>query len=733
GASLCTGDWIKAGTRGANAVHFTMRCGASVILGPGALVEVKTGAHLLLCRGELGVTARENSALQVSVFGASGRKVEGRCALRAADEGLAVLEKDPKWLEGYRGRRSTEATGSLLAKVDGRNVPLSVGYHNVTVDIRDQIARTVVEESFVNHVGGVLEGVFYFPLPQDASISGFAMWIGEELVEADVVEKQRAREIFETILRERRDPGLLEWAGGNIFKARIFPIAGEKRIRITYTQVLPKTDGEYRYHYALQSDMLRLNPLKHLSIDVKVSSSEPIEKVVCPSHAARIQASGHAARAEFDAEEHVPVKDFELRIATRSPAKRLTLVPHVRGREGYFMLLVDAPKRSGRGPARVRKTIPATFLVMADTSGSMNGSSRENQIRFIDTLLSSLSEKDAFNVMTCDVEARWIFPEAVLNSASNREKAMAVLEDRLPMGWSDLEKAFRTVMDVIDATSQVIYVGDGVPTADKGDPEAFARVLKRIYGGKGVFHAVAPGTAHESTVLKAVAGLGGGSFRCVGGTTDAAMTAHELLEEIGFPVVKDLKVVVTGARAAALYPEAPPNLPAGRQQVIVGRYEPEDRELPCTMTVSGKLDGEEVRYVIEGRLPSSEAGNAFVPRFWARAHLDHLLAQGSNPDIRERIISLSQNYHIITPYTSFLVLESDEDRKRFDVKRRMRMRDAETFFQEGRDRAHFALKRKQMVKSEAWRLGIRSKVLRYLESMNWKLTLDLAREYGYGY
>ena len=68
-----------------------------------------------------------------------------------------------------------------------------------------------------DHTSSRLEGVFYFPLPQDASISGFGMWIDGELVEADVVEKQRAREIYETILRERRDPGLLEWTGGNLF------------------------------------------------------------------------------------------------------------------------------------------------------------------------------------------------------------------------------------------------------------------------------------------------------------------------------------------------------------------------------------------------------------------------------------------------------------------------------------------------------------------------------------
>ena len=127
-------------------------------------------------------------------------------------------------------------------------MPLTVGYHKVTVEIRDQIARTTIEESFVNHTNSRLEGQFYFPLPQDASISGFGMWIGNELVEADVVEKQRAREIFETILREKRDPGLLEWTGGNIFKARVFPIFphSEKRIKITYTQVLPLRGSKYR-------------------------------------------------------------------------------------------------------------------------------------------------------------------------------------------------------------------------------------------------------------------------------------------------------------------------------------------------------------------------------------------------------------------------------------------------------------------------------------------------------
>ena len=186
-----------------------------------------------------------------------------RKSIRADRQTLVKLDKDPRWLLSYEGKVAGDSIGSLLAKIDGRNVPLTVGYHKVTVDIRDQIARTTIEESFVNHTNAQLEGTFFFPLPQDASIAGFGMWIGDKLVEADVVEKQRAREIYETILRERRDPGLLEWSGGNIFKARVFPIPAqsEKRITITYTQVLPLRGNSYRYQYALQSELLKQHPL----------------------------------------------------------------------------------------------------------------------------------------------------------------------------------------------------------------------------------------------------------------------------------------------------------------------------------------------------------------------------------------------------------------------------------------------------------------------------------------
>ena len=150
------------------------------------------------------------------------------------------------------------------------------------------------------------------------------MWIGDKLVEADIVEKQRAREIYETILREKRDPGLLEWAGGNDFKARVYPIPprGEKRIKITYTQVLPLRGNRYRYSYALQSELLKQHPLRDLSIDLKVNSAVPIKSVSSPTHPARVAVTEHSGHVEFSAQEYTPTRDFEAVVEIEQPAVR---------------------------------------------------------------------------------------------------------------------------------------------------------------------------------------------------------------------------------------------------------------------------------------------------------------------------------------------------------------------------------------------------------------------------
>jgi tetratricopeptide (TPR) repeat protein len=735
------GDWLRTDVRGANAAAVAMTSRFKVVAGPGSLVEIQNPRQILLHGGEVQITGSEHAEEELTLLAPNDQKV----VLKAGESGLFRLlanrtlrkiEKKPIWLAGFEGSSNEESIGSLIANIDGRNVPLTVGYHKVKVEIRDQIARTTIEESFVNRTKIRLEGVFHFPLPQDASISGFGMWIGGELVEADVVEKQRAREIYETILRERRDPGLLEWTGGNIFKARVFPIEAysEKRIKIVYTQVLPLRANQYRYSYALRSELLQKTPLRELSVDVLVNSELPLRSVKCPTHSVRSSFGGpvgggggpiRSAHLEFAAQEYSPTRDFEVVCEVDSKQSDVVVIPHQRGDDGYFLAQVTLPGSDGNWQREVLPDgDPLEVLLVCDTSASMDSGSRKKQGELVAAILSSLGPEDRFNLAVCDVDCHWLFEDSVQASVDNEKaitKARQWLSNRTSLGWTDLDKTFASLQERAKSGSHVIYIGDGIVTSGDADPQAFASRVENLLKEESddsqqdkpspTFHAVSVSSSFESVVLKAMAGVGGGSVRSIGGERTPQKVAFELLNEIAQPGMTDVKLEFRGLEVAAVYPEKLPNLSAGTQQIIVGRYLPHGGDQTGEMIITGKRGGEDVRFAARVWLKGAEAGNSFIPRLWARAHMDQLLQQGTSQFIKDEIIGLSEEFHIITPYTSLLVLESDADRERFGVTRRFEMRDGQRFFAEGRDNAKYELLQRQMKRAGDWRIGLRRSVL----------------------
>ncbi len=706
---LAIGAWLKTSARGANLVSLRTAGGTQLILGPGGLLELTGADACTLTRGLLDVELVEG--VRVVVSGPKGTAITLRQSgmVRVGEAGLQLVEAAPDWLAAYKDDRP-EPLGSLLAKIDGRNVALSIGYHKVQVDIRDQIARTVIEESFVNHTPMVLEGVFYFPLPAGASISSFGMWIGDELVEGEIVEKQRARQIYETILRENRDPGLLEWQGGNIFKARVYPIGAEKRIRIAYTQVLPKQGQSYRYSYRLNSDLLRSRPLSQLAISVSVASTQALEDVHSPSHELRARVQKYTASLEFSAEEYTPDRDFQLDIRTAPASTPISFVPHLRAEQGYFLIWLDGPALGEEAGLAVRE--PQNFVFLADTSASMDPSKRVQQEAFLDAFLTGLRAEDRFNLAVCDVETRFAFTAPQPVDAVSSRKALDFLQQRHSLGWTDLDAGIAAAVDASRPGTQIVYVGDAIPTTGDAEPAAQAERLKRVLRGRQLqVHAVAVGSSYEDLVLKALASVGG-SLHKVEDRQGAVRAADQLLERLTHPVLRELRVEIEGLETAAVYPRELGSLPAGQQHVVVGRYLPGTSEGPVRVVVRGTLAGKPVEHVLEVALEEGSRSNAFIPRLWARHHLEHLLGQVPSALLQERIVGLSEDYQIITPYTSFLVLESDADRARFEVERAFKMRDGEEFFAEGRQLASRELVREQMQAAQAWRLQLKR---RYFE------------------
>ena len=140
---------------------------------------------------------------------------------------------------------------------DPRPVPLprALPIKSIKIDtvISSQVATTHVEQVFRNDTNATLEGTYLFPIPESASIAEFAIWDGDRRLVGEVRSREEARRIYDEIVRRQRDPGLLEYAGKDLFQASIFPILphSDKKLEITYTQVVRAEGGTVSYRYPL--------------------------------------------------------------------------------------------------------------------------------------------------------------------------------------------------------------------------------------------------------------------------------------------------------------------------------------------------------------------------------------------------------------------------------------------------------------------------------------------------
>ena len=277
----------------------------------------------------------------------------------------------------------------------------------------------------------------------------------------------------------------------------------EKRIKITYTQVLPLRGNSFRYQYALQSDLLKQHPLRRLDIDVKINSAQRLKAVSSPTLLTQNELTPHAAHVVFSAQEYTPTQDFETVVELEGQQSSVVMIPHRRGDDGYFMLqlmppdqyvrlssLTDAsqagkPDVQGNEGQLHRELLPngepLDFVLLADTSASIDGPSRQRQAELIAALLTALTPKDKFNLGTCDVDCQWVFAKPAAADAKNIEMARQKLAARRSLGWTDLDKAMQRTCQSGPKT-HVVYLGDGITTTGDADPVAFVKRLRNTSG-----------------------------------------------------------------------------------------------------------------------------------------------------------------------------------------------------------------------------------------------------------
>lgn len=176
--------------------------------------------------------------------------------------------------------------------------PLEVSLTKVDVKIKDQIAVTVVDQEFYNPNPRQLEGTFLFPVPKGAQINKFTMEINGKPVEAELLAADKARGIYEDIVRKLKDPALLEYSGRDLFKVRIFPIEanGRKKIRLSYSHVLKSDAGLFNFMFPLNTEKFSAKPLKNLSVKIELESKHALKSIYSPATRSRSNATARSGR-----------------------------------------------------------------------------------------------------------------------------------------------------------------------------------------------------------------------------------------------------------------------------------------------------------------------------------------------------------------------------------------------------------------------------------------------------
>ncbi|MBN2401224.1 MAG: VWA domain-containing protein [Spirochaetes bacterium] len=562
------------------------------------------------------------------------------------------------------------ADGFIVVPEPPRNIirtafPLEVKYHRVNADLNDQGAVTYIDQEFYNPTGARLEGFYIFPVPENAVIKKFTMFINGTETEAELLDAKKASRIYEDIVRKSLDPALLEYQGRGIFKVRIFPIepGSTKRVKISYTQILEKDNGTMEYTYPLNTEKFSAKPLNNVSINVNLKSSDSLKNIYCTSHETDIvRKNDNHAVVSWEQKNIKPDTDFNLYYNTDKSGIGLSVLAYKeKGNDGYFFLSAS-PGIDSQDSAISEKDI--TFVL--DVSGSMAGEKLEQAKKALLFCVNNLNRGDRFQLIRFSTEAEALFNELVKADKANMQKAKNFISDMKAVGGTHIEEAVSLALSVKDGgrPHMIIFITDGRPTIGETDEDKLVKKIRNANKSNIRIFTFGIGYDINTHLLDKITKETRAYRYYISPKEDIEVKISNFYTKVQSPVLTDIKLTFTGnIRASKTYPRDLPDIFAGSSVTILGSYSGSG---DVKVILEGRLRDKVQKYEYKINYPAENTGNDFVPYLWAARHIGYLLDQirlnGGDKELVEEATEAARKYGIVTPYTSYLILEDERKR-----------------------------------------------------------------------
>lgn len=602
--------------------------------------------------------------------------------LRAAAAGIAA------WLLVT----TTQAAG-LLSPADGSLPPLAIKNHHVDVVIEDGYAITTVDQVFHNPHDRDLEARYSFPVPEKGAVSGFTVWIDGKPVVGEVLEKQRARQIYQEEKAAGRDAGLTEQDAYRTFDVFVTPVRArsDTRTRLVYIQPAHIDTGIGRYVYPLEEGGVDEAKLAFwtaseavtdaFSFNLWIRSAYPVDAVRVPGQAGasvtrldrgewRVELGSRSTPGEVteDAGAEVPSanRTFD---SPAMPVHQLDkdLVVYWRlepGLPGSVDLVTHKPDAEGRGtfmlvltPGEDLQPISGgrDWVFVLDVSGSMSGK-YATLADGVQRALNKLRPDDRFRIVLFNEGSRELTPGFVSASAERVAHYSDAVARVAPSGGTNLYKGLALGLESLDAdrSSGIVLVTDGVANVGEVQQKRFIELVR----SKDVrLFTLVMGNSANRPLLEAMTRASGGFAISVSNSDDIVGQLMTATGKLTHAALHGVTLDIKGVKTADITPQAIGSLYRGQQLVVFGHYWGEG---DADLTLDGKVSGEQKRYRTRFAFPRVSTGNPEIERLWAYAAIEDIQRSiadfGEKPDLRQAIVDLATGHGLVTDYTSMLVV-----------------------------------------------------------------------------
>jgi Ca-activated chloride channel family protein len=562
---------------------------------------------------------------------------------------------------------------------------------DAAVAIVQQASTTTLDISLRNPGPTRREAELVVPVPDDAVVRGFTFQGAAAEPTAQVLPKDQARRIYESIVAQVRDPALLEFIGYNLIRSSVFPVeaGGTQTVRLIYEHLLP-ADGD-RVDYVLP----RSESLEYAvpwTISVEIRSKQSISTVYSPSHAIdTLRTSDSVVTVRTPPSAGREPGSFRLSYLVQRDGVNASLFaypdPKVGG--GYFLLLAGPPARPA--PASEAEGIRREVTLVLDRSGSMSGEKIEQVREAAKQIIAGLEAGENFNILAYSNSVDLLAPQPVVKSKETEAQARAYLDAVRAGGGTNIHDA------LVEALRQpptpgtlpiVLFLTDGLPTVGQTSEVAIREIATKGNRFERRIFTFGVGVDVNTPLLDKIAVATRASATFVLPREDVEVKVASVFRRLSGPVLASPRLETIGPDGAVvahrvfeLQPAKLPDLFEGDQLVVLGKYR---GEYELRFRLAGNYLGKERTFQFQFGLDKSTTRHAFVPRLWASRQIAVLIeairelgANGgpaaastsagaqppSDPRLRElvdEIVRLSTEFGILTEYTAFLAHEGTD-------------------------------------------------------------------------